>query len=103
VVAQTSVFQYKGKALDVREIGTALRADTVLEGSVRKAGPILRITAQLADVMTGYILWSGNFERLLEDVFAVQEEIARAIAEALKGQFPEESAGSLPREVSGKN
>ena len=91
VVAQTSVFQYKGKVLDIREIGAALRADTVLEGSVRKAGPILRITAQLADVKTGYILWSGNYERLLEDIFAVQEEIAQAIAAALSGQLVAES------------
>ena len=76
------------KALDIRQIGSALGADTVLEGSVRKAGPILRITAQLVDVMSGCIFWSGNYERLLEDVFAVQEEISHAIASALRGQFP---------------
>ncbi len=84
VAARTSSFAYKGRDTDVRTIGRELGVRTVLEGSIRQAGQRLRVTAQLIDVGTGYHLWSDRFDREMQDVFAVQDEIARAIAETLK-------------------
>jgi adenylate cyclase len=84
VAARTSAFSFKGKGSDVRHIGQALGVNTVLEGSVRKTGNRLRITAQLINVADGYQLWSERFDRQLEDIFEIQEEIALAIIEALK-------------------
>jgi eukaryotic-like serine/threonine-protein kinase len=83
VVSRTSSFQFKGRTLDVAEIGQRLNVSTVLEGSVRKAGRRLRITVQLVNVGDGYQLWSARYDRDLDDVFAVQDEIARAVAEKL--------------------
>ena len=88
VVSRTSAFEFKGKKQDVRKIGELLRVDSVLEGSVRKAGNRIRITAQLTDVATGYHTWSQRFDRELSDVFAVQDEISTAIVEALKISLP---------------
>jgi serine/threonine protein kinase/Tfp pilus assembly protein PilF len=84
VVARTSAFSFKGKDEDIREIGRKLSVDTVLEGSVRKAGNRLRITAQLIDVEDGYHLWSEKYDRDLEDIFTIQDEISLAIVENLK-------------------
>ncbi len=84
VASRTSAFAFKGKDEDVRKIGAALGVRSVLEGSVRQAGRKIRITAQLISVADGYHLWSEKFDREIEDVFAVQDEIARAIAETLK-------------------
>jgi TolB-like protein/Tfp pilus assembly protein PilF len=84
VASRTSAFAFKGRDEDVRKIGAALGARSVLEGSVRQAGRKLRITAQLVDVADGYHLWSETYDREMEDVFAVQDEIARAIAATLK-------------------
>jgi serine/threonine-protein kinase len=84
VAARTSAFAYKGKDLDVRQIGRELAVRTVLEGSVRHSGTRIRITAQLIDVASGYHLWSEKFDRDVSDVFAIQDEIARAIAGTLK-------------------
>ena len=84
VAARTSSFQFKGRSPDVREIGRTLDVGAVLEGSVRKSGNQLRIAAQLVNVADGYQLWSQSYDRELTDVFAVQEEIARAIVEALR-------------------
>jgi len=84
VVARTSSFAFKGRAQDIREIGRSLDVGTVLEGSVRKAGDRLRVTAQLVNVADGYHLWSERFDRRLEDVFAIQDEIALAIVDNLK-------------------
>lgn len=84
VAARTSSFAFKGKSLNVREVGRELKVGSVLEGSVRKAGNRIRITAQLVDVANGYQLWSETYNRELEDVFAVQDDISRAIVEALK-------------------
>jgi len=84
VVARTSSFVFKGKHEDIREIGKKLNVETVLEGSIRKAGNQLRITAQLINVTDGYHLWSERFDRELEDVFAIQDEISLSIVEALK-------------------
>jgi adenylate cyclase len=84
VVSRTSAFAFKGKSEDVGEIGRKLKVNTVLEGSVRKAGNKLRITAQLVDVANGYDLWSERYDRQLEDVFAIQDEIAENIVRALR-------------------
>jgi adenylate cyclase len=83
VASRMAAFQFGGKSADVTEIGRKLKVQTVLEGSVRKAGDRLRITAQLVKTADGYHLWSRQFERRLEDVFEIQEEIADAIAGAL--------------------
>jgi len=84
VIARTSSFAFKNKNLDIREIGLKLGANSIVEGSVRKAGNRLRITAQLINVTDGYHLWSERYDRELEDVFAIQDEIAKNIVQALK-------------------
>jgi eukaryotic-like serine/threonine-protein kinase len=84
VASRTSSFAFKGKEADVRQIGEKLGVSSVLEGSVRKVGNRIRITAQLVNVDNGYQLWSETYDRQLEDVFAVQDEISRAIVDALK-------------------
>ena len=84
VAGRTSSFQFKGKNIDLREIGGKLGVDTVLEGSVRKQGNKLRITAQLINVNDGFHLWSEKYDRNMDDIFAIQDEIALAITENLK-------------------
>ena len=84
VPGRSSSFQFKGKVIDLKEVGEKLKVSTVLEGSVRKQGNRVKITAQLTSVETGYQLWSQQFDRTLDDVFAVQEEIAIAIIQKLK-------------------
>jgi serine/threonine-protein kinase len=84
VAARTSSFAFKGKDEDVRKIAERLNVQTVLEGSVRRAGERIRITARLVGAADGYDLWSEHFDADMSDVFAVQDEIARAIAGALK-------------------
>jgi serine/threonine-protein kinase len=84
VVSRTSAFAYKGKNLSVRQIGQELDVATVLEGSVRREGNALRLTAQLINASDGYHLWSRTFDRELKNVFALEDELARAIAEALR-------------------
>jgi len=83
VPARTSAFSYKGKNVDLRTIGEELSVATILEGSVRKAGNRIRITAQLVNVADGYHLWSERYDRELVDVFAIQDEIASAIVAKL--------------------
>ncbi|GAB5452499.1 MAG: hypothetical protein Hals2KO_28270 [Halioglobus sp.] len=83
VVARTSSFSFKGTTLDIREIAQELNVATVLEGSVRKAGNKVRITAQLINAADGYHLWSDTYDRELNDIFAVQDEIAQSIVTAL--------------------
>jgi TolB-like protein/class 3 adenylate cyclase/cytochrome c-type biogenesis protein CcmH/NrfG len=87
VPSRTSVFVYKGKQQDIREIGKALNVQTVLEGSVRKDRDQLRVTAQLINVADGYHVWSQTYERTLKDVFAVQNELAHAIVGKLGPQL----------------
>jgi serine/threonine-protein kinase len=84
VAARTSSFQFKGGNADVREVGRRLDVGAVIEGSVRRSGNRMRIAAQLVSAKDGYQLWSQAYDRELTDVFAVQEEIARAIVEALR-------------------
>jgi len=83
VASQTSAFAFKGKQENIRKIGELLNVDSVLEGSVRKADLRLRITAQLIDVSTGFHIWSNVYDRELNDVFAIQEDIARSIVRTL--------------------
>jgi len=87
VVSRTSAFQFKGKDEDVRTIGQRLRVNAVLTGSVRKAGQRLRITVELVNASDRYNLWAERFDRDLEDVFAVQDEIARTVADTLKAKL----------------
>lgn len=87
VAARTSSFALRDSRLDVREIGQKLGVETILEGSVRKSGNQLRITAQLVSVSDGYHLWSERYDRNLEDVFAIQDEIGHNIVQALKVQL----------------
>ena len=84
VAARTSSFHFKGRSEDVRKIGSQLAVRSVLEGSVRRADERLRVTAQLVSVEDGYRVWSGNYDRELKDVFAIQDEISRSIVESLR-------------------
>ena len=95
VVARTSAFQFRGKGHDLREVGEKLRVKTVLEGSVRKAGNRLRINAQLINAEDGYHLWSERYDREMDDVFAVQEDIAQAVVKKLQAVILVERAETV--------
>jgi len=84
VASRTSAFQFKGKSTDISEVGAKLRVEAVLEGSVRKAGNRLRIAVQLVNASDGYHIWAERYDRDADDVFAVQDEIARTIVQKLK-------------------
>jgi tetratricopeptide (TPR) repeat protein len=98
VVARTTAFALKGKREDVREIGHRLRVDTVLDGSVRVAGDRIKVSAQLIDAADGYQLWSAQYERRAGNSFALEDEIARTIAEVLKHRLAgrPDAAPTLP-------
>jgi adenylate cyclase len=83
VPARTSCFAFRGASVDAREIGRRLGVDALLEGSIRKAGNLLRISVQLIDARNGYHLWSERFDRQLEDIFAIQDEIAHSVLNTL--------------------
>jgi serine/threonine protein kinase/tetratricopeptide (TPR) repeat protein len=102
VAARNSAFAFKGKKEDIRQIGQALHVNTILEGSVRKSANLLRVTAQLIDVGNGYHIWSETYTNSVEDIFAVQESIARQIAERLQGKekSPQVQRGSRNPEAS---
>ena len=87
VAARSSAFFFKGKYVDLQAIGERLKVRTILEGSVRRVGNHLRITAQLVNVADGYHLWSERYEREMKDVFDIQDDIARSIVDRLKGIF----------------
>ena len=87
VAARTSSFAFRDEDLDIREIGRLLNVSTVLEGSVRKAGDRIRLTAQLINVKDGYHIWSETYDRELDDVFAIQDDVASSIATALVDSF----------------
>ncbi len=98
VVARTSVFHFKGKTGDVREIGEKLGAGTIVEGTVRKAGDQLRVSAMAVKTLDGCSLWSSTFDRRVADVFAIEDEIASAVASSLRvhlGPPPIRSADNL--------
>jgi TolB-like protein len=84
VAARTSSFSFKGKEIDIREIGKKLNVGTIMEGSVQKSGQRLRITTQLINIADGYHLWSERFDRDMKDIFAVQDEISMAIVDKMK-------------------
>jgi serine/threonine-protein kinase len=98
VIARTSAFAFKGKNEDIRRIAEALGVTNVLEGSVRRAGSRLRVTAQLIHAADGTHLWSQRYDRELTDVFAVQDEIAAAIVAALKVKLTGKPASARPHE-----
>ena len=83
VPARTSCFAFRGATLDAREIGQRLGVETLLDGSIRKSGKRVRISVQLVDASNGYQLWSERFDREIEDIFAIQDEIARSVLESL--------------------
>jgi adenylate cyclase len=97
VIARTSAFSFKSKNYDAREIGKSLDVMTLLEGSVRKAGNRLRIIIQLIRVSDGSHLWSNRYDRELEDIFAIQEDIAKNVATALKGFLTSEEKEIIRR------
>jgi len=102
VVSQTSVFAFKGKGMDVREIGRQLDVEYIMEGSVRKAEQQLRVAVRLTEVGTGFQIWSEVFERTLKDIFEVQQQISKAVAGALRIAVLGEEE-DLPGQSSTKN
>jgi serine/threonine-protein kinase len=92
VTARTSALAFRGKEIDVRMIGQTLGVRAILQGSVRRVGNQVRVTAQLVDTANGYHLWSARFDRAMTDVFAVQDEIAAAMADTLKLRLGGEGA-----------
>jgi len=87
VAARTSSFAYKDQNVDIRQVARELGVETVLEGSVRRAGDRVRITAQLIDAKTGYHLWSNTYDREMADIFVVQDDISAEIVKALQGEL----------------
>jgi len=100
VVSRTSAFAFKGKNLSVRKIGEELAVATVLEGSVRRQGNDVRIVAQLINAADGYHLWSKTYDRTLENVFALEDELARSITDALRPQLLKQSPALVSRATS---
>jgi TolB-like protein/Tfp pilus assembly protein PilF len=97
VAARSSAFQFSSKSHDAREIGAALNVKTVLEGSVRTAGRRVRVTVQLVDVENGFQLWSERYDREMTDIFALQDEIAERIADALTVTLGTEAKHEIKR------
>ncbi len=97
VASRTSSFAFKGKSEDIGEVGRKLKVHTVLEGSVRKAGNRLRVTAQLINVADGYHLWSERYDRQLEDVFEIQDQIAENIVRALRVVLGEDEKRAIEK------
>lgn len=95
VSARTSSFAFKGQSIDVREIGVALGVANILEGSVQKAGSRIRITTQLVRAIDGFHLWSNNYDRTLDDIFAIQDEIAISISSNLEVTFSDKQKTRL--------
>jgi serine/threonine protein kinase/Flp pilus assembly protein TadD len=95
VASRTSAFAFKGRDEDIRKIGEQLGVRTVLEGSVRRAGTRLRVAAELVNVADGYHLWSDRYDREMADIFAIQDEIALAIANTLKVRLLAADEGAL--------
>src|SRR5512141_33389 len=97
VASRTSTFMYKGKTEDIREIGKKLEVSAVLEGSVRKMGSKIRVSAQLVNVANGLQLWSERYDREMEDVFAIQDEIAQNIVKALRVVVSEDEKRAIEK------
>jgi serine/threonine protein kinase/tetratricopeptide (TPR) repeat protein len=101
VVSRTSAFAFKGKNLDIRKVGEQLNVGTVLEGSVRKVGKRLRVMAQLVNVSDGYRLWSERYDRQMDDVFAIQDEIADNIVKALQVVLSDKEKRAIEKPPTG--
>jgi len=97
VVSRTDMLPFRNKEVNIRQVADALRVNYVLEGSVRKAGNRIRITAQLIDARDGYHLWADRFDGLVEDIFDLQNEVARKIADALKVSLTDAEEASLAK------
>ena len=100
VIARNSAFVYKGRAVDVKAVGRQLGVRYVVEGSVRRAANRLRITAQLIDAQSGMHLWAERYDRALNDVFALQDEVTRTIVDALSIQILAEEHQLYPAMVA---
>src|SRR5262249_47625003 len=100
VIARNSAFTYKGKAVKVQDVGREMGVRYVLEGSVLKSGDQLRINAQLIDATTGYHLWSQRYDRPLQDIFALQDEVVQKIVTTLKLQLMAQEQGILVRKTT---
>jgi adenylate cyclase len=98
VPARTSCFAFRGASVDARDIGNRLGVEALLQGSIRKAGDRLRITVQLINARNGYHLWSERFDREIEDIFAIQDEIARSVIAALGRSFSQREEGDLVKQ-----
>ncbi|WP_371260589.1 hypothetical protein [Bradyrhizobium sp. Ec3.3] len=97
VIARNSSFTFKGKAVDVKEVGRRLGGRYVLEGAVRKAAGKVRITGQLIDAMTGVHIWADRFERDLTDVFALQDEVTVAVVSTIQPKLLQTEIGMATR------
>jgi len=95
VIARNSTFTYKGKAVDVRQVARDLGARSVLEGSVRASGKRIRVTGQLIDAETGKHIWAEKYDRQLEDVFAVQDEITQNVIATIEPHLYAEESLSI--------
>lgn len=106
VAARISVFQYKGKNPEIAKVGAELKAGAVVEGSVRLSGKRLRVTAELVNVSDGYQIWSERYDRTMEDIFDIQDEISKAIVDSLKAKLIDNKAQALgewkPRPASAR-
>ena len=100
VAAHTSAFSFKGKQTTVAEIGRILNVATVLEGSVRKSGNRVRISVQLVKVDDGFQLWGETYDRTLDDIFAVQDDIAQAVVTELRAALLGDGAAALSESIS---
>lgn len=97
VAARTSSFAYRDRSIDIREMGRRLGVGHVLEGSVRRSGDRVRVTAQLVATDDGYHLWSGTFDRTYDDIFAIQDEVTEAVVEALRVELLDRERDRLSR------
>jgi non-specific serine/threonine protein kinase len=97
VLSPSAVVAHKGSSATVQEVGESLRADHVLEGSLRRAGARLRVTARLVETRTGHSVWAKRYDRQMEDVFAIQDEIAQSIAEALRLVLSDEEKAAIEK------
>ena len=97
VIARNSSFSYKGKSPDIRQVGRELGVRYVLEGSIRKAANRIRVTGQLIDTLSGNHIWAERYDRVLEDVFAVQEELTQSIVRAIAPQISEAEVAKARR------
>jgi TolB-like protein/AraC-like DNA-binding protein/Tfp pilus assembly protein PilF len=103
VIARTSSFAFKGKNIDIREIGRQLGVTTILEGSVRKAGRRVRVTAQLINATDGSHFWSKNFDRQLDDIFALQDELSLLIADRIREEYGHFEIEDTPHDAPTRN